>query len=75
MTFKIDIPQKEYANWTIYRNWTTVYEPFIDWFVTNSPDIISVSDLEIEEHKLALGLHRQFEFQSEEHYHWFLLQQ
>ena len=75
MTYKIQISRDEYQNWAGYVNFdtesTSPLSPFIRRFM-EYPEITNVSDLEID---TILGLHRTFEFISEQHYHWFLLQQ
>jgi hypothetical protein len=73
MTFKIQIPQKEYSTWSSYFEWYNgVGCEFTDWCGSRFPEIIYISDLEVSK---PIGLYRIFKFKSEEHYHWFLLQQ
>ena len=69
MTFKIFLPVTTYEQWVTYRNWngTNPWE-FSDLLLElHHDEVLKVSDY----HKHG----RTFIFKSEQHYHWFLLQQ
>jgi hypothetical protein len=68
MTFKIKIKNSAYHGWQSFNVWPRqAYVTYHSCLRVNYPEVISVSDI-------SRG-HRTFEFESEQHYHWFLLQQ
>ena len=65
MTFKIDIPM------VVYNSWHKPGTQFALYQMERCPEILSISDWELN----YKGMYRTFEFESETHYHWFLLKQ
>ena len=75
MTYTIDLTwgpmgpiQLMYCQWCEHLRFTGDTMGFRSWVPENYPEVISVSD----------GAHIgdiEFTFKSEDHYHWFLLQQ
>jgi hypothetical protein len=72
MTYKIELPLDGYRNWEVFRDTfsMSVMSPTrVSQHISSiCPDIISTS------YDPNKGI-RTFEFESEQHYHWFLLTQ
>ena len=66
MTFKIEINTDVYFGWQSFNEWPGL-ETYHSFLRANYPGVISVSEI-------SRG-YRTFEFESEQHYQWFLLQQ
>ena len=74
MTFYIDIELDEYKNWQMYKSWQEDrdYEWLFTSYITQyCHDVLTakIAKIPVAYGKMSL------EFESEEHYHWFLLQQ
>lgn len=72
MTYKIDINDRTYRNWYAYTLWHTTdsyRHSYVQFLKETYPDILGISNGRVYNH----GMYRTFEFQSEQHYHWFLM--
>jgi hypothetical protein len=67
--FSVVIPTNVYEHWDSYIEWrdNSTVATFFDWIVTRDCDVLSV--------KFVEPWNIEFTFESEEHYHWFLLRQ
>ena len=70
MMYKIKITLSDYCIWKAYHTWSNTrnISPFNEWVIVEYPELIEV-EWDIN------GNDRIFTFETEEHYHWFLLQQ
>jgi len=68
--YSVEIQWLVYRNWPVYSDWCIngVGGSFMLYVRDRYPEILSMGD-----HIAADGGFRVFEFESEEHYHWFLL--
>ena len=66
MTYIINVERRIFSKWKSYcEDWDLA--EYHSHLLENYPEVVSV--------RLTPGLNREFTFESEEHYHWFLLKQ
>ena len=67
--YQVVISYQAYSNWSIYREWfqSDIHEPFDDYCKGNYPEVISIEMVN------GMFLGREYTFESESYYHWFLL--
>ena len=72
MTYKIDILLSVYKLWaSVYKQLAGLGSAFPRVMMERYPEILSISEWDCGYN----GIYRTFEFESETHYHWFLLKQ
>lgn len=74
--YTVIVPRETYQLWECYEKWSWAPGPiwFQEWVMINYPEIKGIREVgnpNLYDDRLA----RAFVFESEEHYHWFLLKQ
>ena len=73
MTYTIELPRNIYHSWSTYRNWEDQYQCdcFSEWLLNEHSEILATKFVKTH----GIKPYRTIEFKSDDHYHWFLLQQ
>ena len=68
--YSVEIRNTDYYNWSAYDEWDPLIDgSFQSYFMLTYPEIISCD----RRGRFGEPTYRTFVFESEEHYHWFLL--
>ena len=74
MAYKITIPYKEYSTWQCFVDWASDF-PRLGCFQDHFNNTYLGITCEVIYNPSVVRRDIDFTFESEQHYHWFLLQQ